>query len=113
MDNAEMVWEPVRVRGASTAGPRQALFYRVKHGGMTYRVMLGVDEQGCCELFEHVVEHRHVRRANPHIYAHKMLPYVQERLQRGAGSRQFANLDLARAHVEGRIREFEAAQEQA
>jgi len=54
MDN--ITWDRTPVKHSSTNGPRQAMFYTVKYQKTTYRVMLGINEQGRYELLEHHVK---------------------------------------------------------
>jgi hypothetical protein len=102
-----MEWTLIPVRRSDPTAPRQALLYVVKHGRFTYRVMLGINERGTCELLEHHVHEVTALR----IYPYRLLPYIRERYSRGEGPEEFATKEEAISHVEHQIHLWEASKD--
>lgn len=106
MDN--IMWELHPVKHYSPGGPRQAVFYDVKHQGTTYRVMLGINEQSHYVLLEHLVKDETL----PHGYPYRTLPYLGIRMQSGEGLFQFDTFEQAKGFVEEQIHKWEDTQQE-
>lgn len=102
-----ITWELSPVKHDPPAGPRQAVFYTVKHQETTYRVMLGINELGHYDLLEHLVKDETL----PHGYPYRPLPYLEERWKSGEGLFQFETIEQVIAFVEEQVHEWEDTQQ--
>lgn len=102
----QITWEPLPVKHDLPGGPRQAVFYTVKHRETIYQVMLGINEQGRYDLLEHLVKDETL----PHGYPYRPLPYLGERMQSGKGLFAFEAFGQAVDFVEEQIHKWESTQ---
>ena len=103
----DITWELIQVRNHYPAGPRQALFYQVTYGESIYRVMLGINESGHCELLEHLMKDETLPRA----YPYRVLPYIWERAKSEEALFRFETIEQAMAFVEAQLQTWETGQQ--
>jgi hypothetical protein len=84
-------------------GERYALFYHITYANLTFQVMLGVTEEGKCQLLEH---HWIDETAKSFAKKYCLLPYILEHYAKGIGLMEFPTESEVKTFVESRILEW-------